>query len=322
MPIYKTGLPDGTEDFVGKDAIIIENLREKLLNRFHKKGFGLVIPSLIEFSEKLGGGSNQELKEAAFSFSDNITGKDISVRPDISQQIARIDIAQGAKGEKRYCYFGETLRKAGDSLTKSKVNFKSGVEFFGKINSAAEKEILSLMIESLKLTGLKKITISLGRTEPMNDLIDKMSLETTQESTLKKIMSTKSETDLIEFCKKLSVKKNNLNDLLLLVSASGSQEILKKLKSHKNSIFQSSSKKIENLIKVLPKGVNYHVDFSDFPGYDYHEGLVFSGHVENYGSAISNGGSYKTVYGKGSSREAIGFDLSVSAVLKALEKES
>ncbi len=104
------GLPDGTEDFVGVKAKELEKLRSIFLNYFYKNNCELVIPSLIEFSEAIGGNANESLRDYAYSFSDENL-KNISVRPDISQQIARIDLQQGIKDKKKYCYFGETLRK-------------------------------------------------------------------------------------------------------------------------------------------------------------------------------------------------------------------
>ena len=142
MSIIDTGLPDGTEDFVGSKAKELENLRSSLLDKFYKDGCELVIPSLIEFTESIGGIANNSLKDYTYSFSDE-TAKDISIRPDISQQIARIDIQDGAKNKKKYCYFGETLRKTKDSLTKSRIAYKTGVELFGNINSSDEIEIIN-----------------------------------------------------------------------------------------------------------------------------------------------------------------------------------
>ena len=46
MSIIDTGLPDGTEDFVGIKARELENLRNILLNKFYRSDYQLVFPSL------------------------------------------------------------------------------------------------------------------------------------------------------------------------------------------------------------------------------------------------------------------------------------
>ena len=70
MSIIDTGLPDGTEDFVGSKAKELENLRSLLLDKFYKDGCELVIPSLIEFTESIGGIANNSLKDYSYSFSE------------------------------------------------------------------------------------------------------------------------------------------------------------------------------------------------------------------------------------------------------------
>tara|TARA_Y100000591_G_scaffold332873_1_gene372031 strand:- start:460 stop:1419 length:960 start_codon:yes stop_codon:yes gene_type:complete len=318
MSTSNSGLPDGAEDFVGVKAKELENLRSLFLNYFYKNNCELVIPSLIEFSDVIGGNSNDSLKDYAYSFSDE-SSKDISIRPDISQQIARIDLQQGIKNKKKYCYFGETLRKTKDSLTKSKVAYKTGVEIFGKISISDEIDLIKLMLLSLKKTGKYKLTLSLGRTEPMTELMNSLAIPPKEIRVLKKIISSKSQTDLNEFFNSNSLNKKILVEIKKLIELNGKIEKLKYLKKHKNKIFQDSARKIEKVIKSLPSSIDYHLDFSDFPGFDYHAGLVFSVHVLGFGFSIAKGGQYKSVQNN-IIRDAIGFDVNVSSLTKLKKK--
>ena len=319
MSTFNSGLPDGTEDFVGVKAKELENLRSIFLNYFYKNNCELVIPSLIEFSEVIGGNANASLKDYAYSFSDENL-KNISIRPDISQQIARIDLQQGTKNKKKYCYFGETLRKTKDSLTKSKIAYKTGVEIFGKISISDEIDLIKLMLLSLKKAGKYKLTISLGRTEPMAELLNGLSLSFNDNKLLKKIISSKSKTDLEEFFNSKGLNKKSLLEIKKLMAVNGKIECLKYLKKHKNKIFQDSARKIEKIIKNLPSSTDYHLDFSDFPGFDYHSGLVFSVHVFGFGFSIAKGGQYKSIQNN-IVREAIGFDINVSSLTKLNQKK-
>tara|TARA_B100000073_G_scaffold234205_1_gene195770 strand:- start:534 stop:1487 length:954 start_codon:yes stop_codon:yes gene_type:complete len=314
MSASNSGLPDGTEDFVGVKAKELEKLRSLFLNYFYKNNCELVIPSLIEFSEDIGGNANASLRDYAYSFSDENL-KNISVRPDISQQIARIDLQQGIKDKKKYCYFGETLRKTKDSLTKSKIAYKTGVEIFGKISITDEIDIIKLMLLSLKKVGKYKMTISLGRTEPLAEILNNLSLTHGDNRRLKKIIASKSKTDLEEFFNSKGLNNRSLLEIKNLIEVNGKIECLKYLKKHKNKVFQSSAKKIEKIIKNLPSSIDYHLDFSDFPGFDYHSGLVFSVHVFEFGFSIAKGGQYKSMQNN-NIREAIGFDVNVSSLTK------
>ena len=318
MSTSNSGLPDGTEDFVGAKAKELEKLRSLFLNYFYKHNCERVIPSLIEFSEAIGGNANASLKDYAYSFSDENL-KNISIRPDISQQIARIDLQQGSKKNKKYCYFGETLRKTKDSLTKSKIAYKTGVEFFGKISISDEVDLIKLMLLSLKKAGKYKLTISLGRTEPLTEILNALGLSFGENRILKKIISSKSKTDLDEFFNSKGLNSKSLLEIKNLIAVNGKIECLKYLKNHKNKIFQDSAKKIEKIIKNLPSSTDYHIDFSDFPGFDYHSGLVFSVHVFGFGFSIAKGGEYVSKQNN-IVREAIGFDINVSSLTKLNQK--
>ena len=314
MSTSNYGLPDGTEDFVGIKAKELEKLRSLFLNYFYKNNCELVIPSLIEFSEVIGGNANESLRDYAYSFSDENL-KNISIRPDISQQIARIDLQQGAKGKKKYCYFGETLRKTKDSLTKSKIAYKTGVEIFGKISITDEIDLLKLMLLSLKKAGKYKMTLSLGRTEPLAEILNGLGLSYDENRRLKRIIASKSKTDLEEFFNSRGLNNRSLLEIKNLIEVNGKIECLKFLKKHKNKVFQASARKIEKIIKNLPASIDYHLDFSDFPGFDYHSGLVFSVHVLGFGFSIAKGGQYKGMQNN-IVREAIGFDVNVSSLTK------
>ena len=320
MSNLETGLPDGAEDFIGADAEELERIRNYLLSKFKRHGCQLVMPSLIEFSESLGGKMNASLKDFAYSFSDDSSSSEISVRPDISQQIARIDTQIGIKKIQKYCYFGETLRKTKDSLTKSRIAYKAGVELFGKIKAADEISTIKLLISSLKSLGKYKITLSLGRTEPLSEIIGGLDLSKEDVKKLKKIMSSKSTSDLMDFCKVKKIKATHYKELNNLISLHGTKENLRYLKQHKKKIFQESGKKVEKVIKNLPSSVDCHIDFSDFPGFDYHKGLVFSIHVEGFGFSLAKGGQY-LVENLTSNREAIGFDINVSSLMKIKNKK-
>ena len=314
MSSSNSGLPDGTEDFLGVKAEELEKLRSLFLNFFYKNNCELVVPSLIEFSEIIGGNFNESLRDYAYSFSDENL-KDISIRPDISQQIARIDLQQGTKEKKKYCYFGETLRKTKDSLTKSKIAFKTGVEIFGKISTTDEIDLIKLMLLSLKKAGKYKMTISLGRTEPLLEILNGLDLSLNENRRLKKIIASKSETDLKEFFNSKGLSTRILMEIKNLMEVNGKIECLKYLKKHKNKVFQDSARKIEKIIKNLPTSIDYHLDFSDFPGFDYHSGLVFSVHAVGFGFSIAKGGQYISKQNH-MVREAIGFDINVSSLTK------
>ena len=171
------------------------------------------------------------------------------------------------------------------------------------------------MLLSLKKAGKYKMTISLGRTEPLAEIFNCLYLSLNENRKLKKIIATKSKTDLEEFFNSKGLSTKSLKEIKNLIEVNGKIECLKYLKKHKNKVFQASARKIEKIIKNLPPTIDYHLDFSDFPGFDYHSGLVFSVHVVGFGFSVAKGGQYKSMQNH-IVREAIGFDVNVSSLTK------
>ena len=310
-------LPGGVEDILSERALELENLRRTLIDLYSQKGFSLVYPSIIEFADAIGGEVNSELKKRAFTFSDNSISSDLAIRPDISQQIARIDQASNSEEIKKYCYAGEVIKKRKDSFAKSILAIKSGVEIFG--SDSSEIEIIDLLLESLDLVGLTSSCLSLGRTEVLDEIIKDENLPEFKEKKLREIISDKSESDLIEWSDTNKVDKKSLGKIITLMHSYGDIQCLEKI----SSFSKLAKNSVENLKAITEKisHENIHIDMTDFPGFNYHQGLVFSVHSQNFGFAIANGGQYSYQKNSKEKRSAIGFDIDLISLLNIKEND-
>ena len=310
-------LPGGVEDILSGRALELENLRRTLIDLYSQKGFSLVYPSIIEFADAIGGEENSELKKRSFTFSDNSISGDIAIRPDISQQIARIDQANNSEEIKKYCYAGEVIKKRKDSFAKSILAIKSGVEIFG--SDSSEIEIIDLLLESLDLVGLTSSCLSLGRTEVLDEIIKDENLPELKEKKLREIISDKSESDLIEWSDTNKVDKKSLGKIITLMHSYGDIQCLEKI----SSFSKLAKNSVENLKAITEKisHENIHIDMTDFPGFNYHQGLVFSVHSQNFGFAIANGGQYSYQKNSEEKRSAIGFDIDLISLLNIKEND-
>ena len=112
-------LPEAIEDVLPHDAVRIESLRRSLLDEFARHGFEFVIPPLLEYVESLLTGSSHDLDLRTFKLVDQISGRSMGVRADITPQVARIDAhLLNRSGVTRLCYCGSALHTlpAGFSL--------------------------------------------------------------------------------------------------------------------------------------------------------------------------------------------------------------
>ena len=191
-------LPDGVDELLPPKAIEVEMLRRKLIDEYISSGFEFITPPLLELSESIGGEAHDEIKSHAFSFKDNLTGKDLSIRPDISEQASRIDAYRIQSNEVvKLCYAGEVVKSKVSKSLRSRTTIQVGAEIFGDSSKQAELESVNLMLKSLEIAGIKNITLSLGHAaftssvlEPFKKLGKEIFVD------LEKALSKKSKSDL------------------------------------------------------------------------------------------------------------------------------
>ena len=314
MPSNSSNLPDGVEDLTTPDSLELETLRRSLIDFYQSKSFQLTYPSLIEFADAIGGEQNTSLRDSAFTFFDDLSSNELAIRPDISQQIARIDQAEESDREQRYCYVGEVLKKRKDSFSQSRITIKAGIEIFGGEDN--KFEAISLLSDSMKIGNLTELTLSFGKTEILAEIIEPLNLNYNDGIVLNKIISSKSKSDLSSWVKDRKVQKDLVNKLLTLIDCNGDLSIISKLKNIQTSDAHLSE--IENIWDFIEKETCFspHIDLTDFPGFNYHDGLVFSAHSDKYGFSIANGGEYFSQTMSGKQKSAIGFDQDIIAMIK------
>ena len=314
MPSNSSNLPDGVEDLTSLDASELETLKRSLIDFYQSKNFQLTYPSLVEFADAIGGTQNSSLRESAFTFFDDLSSNELAIRPDISQQIARIDQAEESEKEQRYCYVGEVLKKRKDSFSRSRITIKAGVEIFGGGDN--KYEVLSLLSDSVKIGNLNELTLSFGKTEILNEVLEPLDLDFDDSITLNKIISSKSKSDLSAWVKEKKISNEEANKLLTLIDCNGDLSVISKLQNIETS--EGHLSEIQDIWDFIEKETCFkpHIDLTDFPGFNYHDGLVFSAHSDRYGFSIANGGNYFSQTSSGKLRSAIGFDQDIIAMIK------
>ena len=114
-------LPEGIQEVLPQQAEYLERLRRDLLDLFHTWGYELVIPPIIEYLESLLIGTSDDLDVQTFKLIDQLTGRLMGVRADMTPQVARID-AHRLKREvpTRLCYMGTVLRTYPDGFARTR----------------------------------------------------------------------------------------------------------------------------------------------------------------------------------------------------------
>ena len=311
-------LPDGVDELLPPKALEVEMLRRKLIDSYLSSGYELITPPLLELSETIGGEAHDEIKSHAFSFKDNLTGKNLSIRPDISEQASRIDAYRIQSNDTvRLCYAGEVVKSKSSKVLRSRTTIQVGAEIFGDSSKNAELESISLMLDSLEVAEVKNITLSLGHaglTASILQPFKKLGVEVF--SNIEMALSKKSKSDLNNI---ISNDHKNKSSLLALCDMYGTPEILSKAKDEFSYIEQSASylEHLNSIVEDIDKKteVNIHIDLGEIQGFKYHNGIVFSAYSDLASYVLAKGGRYDGLRkSSDQDRPAVGFDLDLIAV--------
>jgi len=314
-------LPDGVEEVLPEQALVVERLRRELLDLYRSWGYQLVIPPLMEFTESLLIGLGRDLDLLTFKMTDQISGRTLGIRADITPQVARIDAHSLAEsGVTRLCYAGSTLHTRPKSLLASRSPIQLGAELYGDDSLAADVEVIGLMLATLERAGLTQITLDLGHVGVYEAVLAAADLTSEQEAEVFDALQRKSLPDLVESLAGLSEPVVTL--ITGLLDLHGDDSVLARARSMLAESAPEGLAAIAALEKVAAAVAQRHpdlavyFDLAELRGYHYHTGMVFAAYVPGHGQALANGGRYNDV-GKvfGRARPATGFATDLKALM-------
>jgi len=310
-------LPEGVDEILPPRALQIERLRSRLVNLYVDSGYELIMPPILEFSDTLGGVAHDELSEVSFTFNDVLSGKNISLRPDISSQAARIDAYRmDSIATSKLCYVGDVI-KSKSSAIGSRLTVQAGAEIFGDSSIEADIECIELMITSLNSIGIQNITLSLGHAGLMNIVLNYFcKLIPGQEEEIRSALATKSSQDIKEISLG-TVDQEDQNLLIAITELFGGKDTLKKAEKIFMRLGPSAESCISYMQNIISKlsiaDTNIHIDLGEIQGFKYHNGLTFSTFIDKAGYPLSKGGRYDGISKLDDPRPAVGFDIDLVA---------
>lgn len=292
-------LPDGINEVLPGRAGQLENLRRRLLDQYAGWGYELVIPPLLEFTENLLVDTNPDLDLQTFKVTDQLSGRTMGVRADITPQAARI-AAHSLKrqGPVRLCYSGHVLHTRPIHARAPRSPVQTGVECFGISELFADIEVISLMIDTVRSAGINNITLSLGHVEVFRSLCKMARLDKQQTETVLDILQRKARADLEAFLVNGRLSKPARSVFEKLIAWHGDTGILLSAKKVLQDISAPAADAISELQSVVDAisarypSIRIYVDLAELPGYHYHNGIVFAAYAQGAGVAVANGGRY------------------------------
>ncbi len=136
-------LPESLADILPAEARRIEELRRKLLDLYRVYGFELVMPPLVEYLDSLLTGHGHDLSLRTNKLVDQLSGRTLGVRADMTPQVARIDAhLLNREGVTRLCYCGSVLHTRPMGLLSDRELLQIGAEIFGHAGVEADIQVI------------------------------------------------------------------------------------------------------------------------------------------------------------------------------------
>ena len=300
-----------------EQAQVVEHLRRQILDLYNIWGYDLVIPPMIEFTESLLSGSGSDLDLMTFRVTDQLSGRLMGIRADITPQTARMDAhSLRRQGPSRLCYAGTVLHTRPRGPLESRTPISIGVELFGEAALSADIEVIELFLQTLRTSGVDQVHLDVGHVDIFRGLLAGSHLDADNESMLFELLQRKASAELNDWIN-LNISDKKLGGWLkALPGLAGSIEVIGAAKQALNGAPIAVMQAIDELEKVVDAvaktGVSIHIDLGELPGYHYHTGVVFAGYVQGYGKALGNGGRYDHVgeaFGRARPATGFAFDL-------------
>ena len=303
-------LPEYIQDALPAEAAKLEDLRRRLLDAFRLNGYQLVAPPLLEYLESLLTGAGQDLQLKTLKLVDQLSGRTMGVRADITTQVARIDAhLLNRKGVTRLCYCGTVAHAVPSSLTATREPLQLGAELYGHAGLEADAEVIRLLAGTLSIAGVGTSRIDLGHVGLFRALSRKAGLPADREEALFDCLQAKDLPGLHELLGDVAAEVRT--GLLALPTLYGAADVLGKARAvlPDDGEIRAALDDLEQLATRLAD-LPISFDLADLRGYHYHSGVVFAAYGGNSPVALALGGRYDSVgraFGRG--RPATGFSL-------------
>lgn len=318
-------LPENIEDVLPPTAWKLEGVRRAMLDLFRARGYDLVVPPLIEYVDSLLTGTGSDLDLKTFKLVDQLSGRMMGVRADMTPQVARIDAhLLGHNPVNRLCYVGSVLHAVADGVYHSREPIQLGAEIYGVADAQGDLEILQLMLDALNTAGVNALQLDIGHVGIFRALAEEADLSPEQEKVLFKALQDKAGDDVKALCAEIDPKLAQA--LFALTRLYGGVEVLHTARAvlPDNPQIHAALDTLSLLAEKLSgQGMEVAFDLAELRGYGYHSGVVFAAYTGGRSRALALGGRYDEV-GKvfGRARPATGFSLDLRELVEAISVSS
>jgi len=313
-------LPENIADVLPSEARKIEELRRLMLDNFRLYGYELVMPPLLEYVESLLAGAGDDTDLRTFKVVDQLSGRLLGLRADMTTQVARIDAhLLNRKSVTRLCYAGSVLHTRPSGLHATREPLQIGAEIYGHAGLEADGEIQELALASLALAGFDNVRLDLSHVGILRAILADDAAAQRDQAAIVALLRAKDTPGLGELT--IDYAPTTRAALMALPSLYGDIDVLGRAR---DVLPQSAgvTRALAELAALAASAIGraeVAIDLADLRGYQYESGAMFALYVPGLPNAVARGGRYDHVgEAFGRARPATGFSLDLRELARLL----
>jgi ATP phosphoribosyltransferase regulatory subunit len=313
-------LPENIADVLPSEARKIEELRRAMLDNFRLYGYELVMPPLLEYVDSLLTGAGQDTDLRTFKLVDQISGRMLGLRADMTIQVARIDAhLLNRASVTRLCYAGSVLHTRPSGLHATREPLQIGVEIYGHAGLEADAEVQELALASLALAGFDEVRLDLSHVGLLRAIIADDAAALKDEAALYTLLRAKDSPGLNALTANYAASTRAA--LMALPNLYGDIDVLARAREilPKSPGVAKALAELAALAGSALGRAEVAIDLADLRGYQYESGAMFALYVPGLPNAVARGGRYDHVgEAFGRARPATGFSLDLRELARLL----
>ena len=318
-------LPEHIADILPNSARHLESAKEQLLALFRVHGYELVHPPLMEYSDSLLTHIDPGLSLKTIRVVDQLSGRQLGIRADITPQVARIDahLLSANQGINRLCYAGSVLHARPEGFLTTREPFQVGAELYGYADVAADIELIDLMLKALKIGDIGETILSLGHIGIFRALAEAAKLDAAQTKQLLEILRDKDARAVAALVAQWPLEAQWVKAFAALSLLFGGSEVLAEARAALPALpaVEQALADLQAVVDAFPHE-KLHIDLAELRFVEYHTGLLYSVYSAECHDAVARGGRYNGL-GKhfGRARPATGFSFDLRLFAGRLPKQ-
>ncbi|MCI8659622.1 MAG: ATP phosphoribosyltransferase regulatory subunit [Lachnospiraceae bacterium] len=319
--------PEGVRDIYSEECARKMAMQSKLQKVFHLYGYQNIETPIFEFydifKKERGSAGTREM----YKFFDR-ENNTLVLRPDMTPPIARCvaKYFMDETGPLRLCYLGQTFLNTVSYQGRLNETTQTGVELIGDDSSDGDAEMIALVIDALKSTGLKEFQVELGQVEFYRGLVEEAGIDEDIQEQLRELIENKNFFGVEELLTEQTMGEPLKQVFLKLPELFGDIEQIRLARSMtSNQRALRAIDRLERVQEILDKyGLGDYVsyDLGMLSKYSYYTGIIFKAYTYGTGEYVVTGGRYdKLLVQFGKDTPAVGFAIVVDRLMQALSRQ-